>query len=275
MSATIPQAETPAIAVVPTVQPEGVTPPVDPNTPASPQAASETEATTDSNAGFDDQPRDDKGRFTKASERIQRQIGELTAQKHQARRELEALQRQVSTIQRQYAAASKVDPNDYDAVQGANAAKAALSVQHTLAQTSIEDASQRLALARGEAFFAKVEAVRERIPDIDQALQSFARVPLSDPACDVIAESDKAAELANYLGRNPAEAARIVRLAPQQQAIEIVRLENRITAQPVKRISQAPAPVQTLSGGPSSPGVDLSSLSMADYMKARMEGAGR
>jgi hypothetical protein len=274
MTDITPQAEAPALAVVPTQQPAASPSPVDPTTPASPQAAPETEAPTDS-AQTEENRDPSTGRFTKATERIQRQISDLTAQKHAARREVEQLRQQADALRNQYQAASKVDPNDYEANEMARTQKAVIGVQFNLAQQQAEQATQRANEARNAAFHAKVHSARERIPDIDQALQTFGSIPLSDTACDVIAESDKAAEIANFLGRNPDEAQRIVRLSPAYQAVEIARIESRVAAQPMKRISQAPAPVQIVSGGPSNVGVDLGTLSFADYEKARMGGAGR
>jgi hypothetical protein len=94
-------------------------------------------------------------------------------------------------------------------------------------------------------------------------------VAVSEVAADLIAESDKGAEIANYLARNSEEASRIANLPDAYQGYELARIESRFKDNPMKRISQAPAPVQTVSGGAGNPGVDLASLSMPDYIKAR------
>ena len=271
MSATIPQAEAPALAVVPTQQPVSV-PPVDPNTPAEPQAAQEIADPSDSSPT--EPARDDKGRFTKAQERIQRQISDLTANKHTLRREVEALQSQAQSLRKMYESTQRVDPNDYDAVEAAKQSRAVIGVQHSMITQQAEARARDLNETRQAAFFAKIDAARTAIPELDASLNAFARLPLSEQAADLIVESDKSVEIANFLGRNPQEAIRIAKLHPAYQGAEIARIEARVSAQPIKRISQAPAPVQTVSGGPSNAGVDLGSLSMADYMKARMGGAG-
>lgn len=249
-------------ATTPEQQPAVVVAPVD---PSAPPAAQETGETTDAAAPA----RDDKGRFTQRTEQIQRQISDLTARKHAEKRELEALQRQTSALRQQYQATQKIDPNDFEASEMGRTQRAVIGVQHGLAQQQTADAEQRIAELRSATFMAKVDQARERIPDIDQTLAAFSNLPVSNFAADLIAESDRAVEIANYLGRNPHEAIRISRLPSEYQGVEIARIENRVAAMPVKRISQAPAPVNTVSGGVGSPGADLSSLSMADYIKAR------
>ena len=262
---TTPQGEQPGATTVVSPQPAAVVAPVDPSaTPAAPETGETTDAAP---------PRDDKGRFTQRTEQIQRQISELTARKHSEKRELEALQRQTSALRQQYQATQQVDPNDFEATEMARTQRAVIGVQHNLAQQQATEAQRRIAETRGATFMAKVDQARERIPDIDQALAAFATLPVSDFAADLIAESDKSVEIANFLARNPNEAHRIAGLHPAYQGAEIARIESRVSAMPMKRISQAPAPVSTVSGGVGSPGVDLSSLSMADYIKARETGA--
>lgn len=257
--------DAPAAAAIPVEQQPAAVAQVDPPAPAP--AAQETGAETDTQDP--DKPRDEKGRFTASKERIERQISELTARKHAEKRELEMLQQQTAALRQQYQATQQVDPNDLNASEMARTQQAVIGVQHGLAQHQAQLLEQRLAETRNATFMAKVDAVRERIPDIDKQLAVFARLPVSDIAADAIAESDNSVEIANYLARNPGEAARIAALPPAYQRAEIVEIKHLVKASPVKRISQAPAPVQTVSGGAGNPGVDLSSLSMADYIKAR------
>ena len=121
----------------------------------------------------------------------------------------------------------------------------------------------------------KIDAARERLQGIDQAARFVGSMPLSPIACEVIAESDKAAELTHWLAdpKNEHEVRRILSLPPSSQAVELARQEGRLTApQPVRRISKAPAPVQTVSGGTGTAGVNLETADMETYMRARMGG---
>ncbi len=70
----------------------------------------------------------------------------------------------------------------------------------------------------------------------------------------VIRTSESGVDVAYHLGKNPAEAARIAQLPPIAQVRELGRIEERLstqTKQPaeVKRISAAPAPPRTITGG--------------------------
>lgn len=269
MSEVITQGQEPGASEI--VQPNALAP-ADPS--ATPPAAVDEGAKQDTQDAAE-QPRDDKGRFAKRAEQLQGQISALTAEKHAAKRELETLQRQAAALRQQFQAAQQVDPNDIEATEMSRTQRAVIGVQHGLAQEQAKAAANRMAEVRVATFNAKLDAARERIPDIDQNLAVFSRLPVSDHVADLIVESERTAEITNYLARNPQEAIRIYSLPPAYQGAEIARIEARVSALPVKRISQAPQPVQTVSGGAGNPGVDLSSLSMADYIKARESGAGR
>ncbi len=113
---------------------------------------------------------------------------------------------------------------------------------------------------------AKLDDAAERIPDIASIRETFYRsVAISEPAADVLASSDKAAEITAFLVRNPAEAQRISSLHPQWQAVEIARLEARVAQAPqVRRVSQAPAPPPTIGGGSPSSAKSPADMSVAE-----------
>lgn len=129
-------------------------------------------------------------------------------------------------------------------------------------------------LKRKQTFEAKAEAVADRMPDL---LERFSAVPVSHFAADFIAESEKTAELAYYLGSNPHEAQRIASLPVTRQAVELARLEARLNAAPqVRKTSAAPNPPPTVGGGASPGPKDPSTMSMAEYSewyKKRGKGA--
>lgn len=266
MSDTTTPAQADAIQHENTQQPA---PSADPS--ATPPAAQETGG-TEAEASAD-KPRDDKGRFEKRTDHLQRQISELTAQKHAVRREVEALERQKTALANQYRAAAQVDPNDPEAYETARIQKATIGVQHGVTQQQARDAVAREAEIRHATYVTKIDAAREKFPDLDQSIAQFERLPLSDFAADLIVESERTAEIVNYFAKNPGEQRRIAALPPAYQGAEIARIEAKVSSLPMKRISQAPAPVQTVSGGAGNPGVDLSAMSMADYIKAREAGA--
>ena len=141
--------------------------------------------------------------------------------------------------------------------------------EHARAQAAIEQARE----ARGAAFFSKIEEARATLPDIDQALSVFGSLPVSDAAADIIADSDKAAEIAHYLGRHPAEAMQILRQPAHMQAAALARLEAKLSKPVVSRkTSQAPAPVPTVNGVSSMSSKQLAEMSMDEYIAARKSG---
>jgi len=114
-----------------------------------------------------------------------------------------------------------------------------------------EDAKADAMKTMAEAFAAKVSANLDRMPGF---WEKFNSIPLSEVASELVASSDKGAEVAYYLASNPDEAHRISRLPAHRQGAEIARIEGKITpAAQMRRVSQAPAPVPTLSGAAPSP----------------------
>jgi hypothetical protein len=129
-----------------------------------------------------------------------------------------------------------------------------------------ELAANRAAQARAEAFHAKVEAARERMPDFDQV---FPNTPISEAAADLIADSDKAAEIAYFLAKNPNEAARIYNLPEHKQGAEIARIEGRLSTVSTRKTSNAPTPPPVLSGQTAPGTKDPANMSMSEYAKWR------
>jgi len=76
-------------------------------------------------------------------------------------------------------------------------------------------------------------------------------IPITGPMFEA-AEGDAIGDILQFLGTNPAEAARISVLPPTQQAKEIGKIEVKLTINPVK-ITGAPAPPATVGGGGGSP----------------------
>jgi hypothetical protein len=219
-------------------------------------------------AKTDDKPEKDKPRSP-----VQQRIDELTRGKRDAERRaaqaLSDLHRAQTRLQEREA---KLDPNDFNATENFRVEKAVANgrIEDTYAEAERQIAEA--AAKRSEVFTAKVEEARASIPDIEQKLQAFARVPVTDFGASFIAESAAAVQIAAHLADHPQEAVRIARMPEGQQGIELARLEAKLTAPPVRRISQAPTPVPTL-GGSRSPAVkdpadmSVSELSAVLYRK--------
>lgn len=129
-----------------------------------------------------------------------------------------------------------------------------------------EAAALKAARARQEAFVAKVEAARDKMPDFDQV---FPSTPISEVAAELIADSEKAAEIAYWLAKNQREAQRIANLPPHLQGAEIARIENRLSTVSTRKTSNAPTPPPVLAGQSAPGSKDPASMTMAEYAKWR------
>jgi len=243
----------PVAASVSVPVPSAAVPPE--KTSAKPEAAPDTAnaAADKSDATTEEQPRGDDGKFKPKQTaedrkaRIQQDIDRLTASKRQAEREVLQLREQQARLYQELQKPSdEFDP--------------ATQMRRAIREDRLEDTTQaarRAAQAADEArlgmFAAKVQSARERIPDMDDALKEFARLPIDAPGetygADLIAESEKAAEIAYYLSKNPGDAYRIANLPPHLKGAEIARLEAKVSQAPqARRTSNAPPPVPMING---------------------------
>lgn len=97
----------------------------------------------------------------------------------------------------------------------------------------------------------KAEAAQARYADFHEVATN-PDVPISPAMAEAIADSETGADVAYWLGKNPAEAARIAAMPPARQQREIGRLEARVEAElrgATRQQSAAPTPPNTLRGG--------------------------
>lgn len=188
---------------------------------------------------------------------IQKRISELVREREAARREAEYWRQQAQIAQpapQQNAPAPvEIKPENFPTYEDYLVAKAETKaserIQTELAARAQE--AQRMAEERAKAaavseFQARADEARNRYEDFDLVV-SDPTTPITPVMADAIVQSAAGHEVAYYLGRNKQEAARIARLPPLGQAMEIARLESRLAASP-RRATSAPPPPQTLSG---------------------------
>jgi hypothetical protein len=121
----------------------------------------------------------------------------------------------------------------------------------------------------------KCAEFRATQPDFD-AVTSNPTLPIPKSVADVIVTLEKGPAVFHHLGTNPAEAARIARLTPAQQAVALGRLEERLVAAPKapaapRQQSRAPAPPNRTPGGGGGD-INLETCSLDDYLAHRMPG---
>jgi hypothetical protein len=218
---------------------------LDPNAPQGteePDGKSETETT-------DEKPNAEAKKAARtASERIaqlQRERNEAEIRAHVAEQKLRGLKRPIpvrenmTDLQRQ-----------------------AVELRQAERDVEAEETVESLQEARTEARSARFTLFSEKVgsPEIVDAFCKLPRV--SEELADLVAESDKAKELAAWLSKNPSEARRLSTLPPHRLGAELARKEGTFTQPTVRRVSQAPEPSTTLKGGSNPPAFDPASGSI-------------
>lgn len=127
--------------------------------------------------------------------------------------------------------------------------------------------------AKAEARNARLTLFAEKVGD-PAVVEAFCKLPrVSEELADLVAESDKAKELAIRLSANPSEARRLSQLPPHRLGAELARMEAAVSAAPVvRKVSLAPEPSTTLKGGsnPAQKSLYDKNVSMDEYYERRM-----
>lgn len=180
----------------------------------------------------------------KEHKRVQRRIDRLTKEKYELKAELEAARR-------------------YQQAQEPSDDEAELDLAQIIEQAVIERENAKAA----EQFTKKSESLLEKAATLgDFDIEDF--IPLPRGAADAVVEIDKP-EIVVYLQDNPELIDKLSEMTPYMQAVEIGKLDAKLSApKPVKK-SQAPEPIKPVGGGKSPPLGDLSELSTEDYIRER------
>ena len=95
---------------------------------------------------------------------------------------------------------------------------------------------------RSESFAEKSEKAAERYPDF-QSVVSNPSLRINDEMAEFISDSDTGAEVAYFLGKNPAKASEIAQMSPMRAARELTRIESELASRPKANPSKAPEPI--------------------------------
>jgi hypothetical protein len=265
MTETASPAAADAITPANILAPASVPVPEQLNNPAAPPAAAETppkEAEVPGNQDAAPEKPDDPKKVS-ARERI----NQLTAQRREAERRAEAAIAEANRLRAQLTAKSELDPNDFAAQDEDRLRRVVKTERFEETVSEARRAQEQASESRRAVFDAKLDAARDRITDLDQAIGEFLRLPLSEVAADLITESDKSAEIAYFLAKNPGDAERIAALPPHKQGAEIARIEARVSVATPRRTTAAPPPVPMV-GASTAPSVPaLADMGVEDIAK--------
>lgn len=138
------------------------------------------------------------------------------------------------------------------------------------AQRDYRAAYEAKILAHANALLTKADSLADELPDFRQVVDET--LPITDFAISFLGEHEHGPQVAYYLGKNRAEAARIYNLSEGQQGAALERLASRVGAKPAKRVTKAPPPARAITGGGSQASMSPHDASVADI--ARMLGYG-
>lgn len=225
-------------------------------TPAGDEAIAETapvetsEATTEQPSEAESsESGDDTPAAPKKKHWAHERIDELTRQRREAERQAEYWKSRASQT---------VDVDSLDYEEGI-----AERVQQRTRQEQAETAQTSAAMLAQEAFSHRELMAREKFTDYD-AVTRNPSVPITPAMAEIIRDSDLGPDLAYHLGKNVTEAAKIAALPANRQAVELGKLEARLSA-PKPLPKQPPAPVQPVSGIVAGGSRDPGKMSMAEY----------
>ncbi|WP_186193500.1 hypothetical protein [Burkholderia gladioli] len=186
---------------------------------------------------------------------VQRRIDQLTREKHEERRQREALESRLRELQ---------PPPATPATGSAPAPLTADQIR--------EEARRMVEQEKFDAACTRVfEAGKaEYGADWDQSLATLGLVGnMSNEFLDAVTSMEAGHKVLQHLGQNPDAAERLLSLPPLRMVLELARLESTVgQAKTLPPVSQAPAPINPV-GGRSAPVEPEEYATTADYIAAR------
>lgn len=223
-----------------------------------------------------EKPRDEKGRFVP-----QERVNEITKARREAERRAEALERELHHYRQQQPAQQSPQsddkppsPEDFDFDMG-KWAQAAAEHAAKRAERLAEEKFRQQEFARrqhtlSEQFEQRAVKYAAEHPDFDDAVTAMSQsVRLQPEIVEAIAVSEHGPAVAHYLAQHLDDADRISRLPAHLAAVELGRIEGRLTAPKPKPVTSAPAPVPSLGGGSGVVRKDPDSMDMKEWLAWR------
>jgi hypothetical protein len=243
-----------------------------------------------------EQERDEHGRFKNP---VQPRINELTRAAREAQRERDYW-RAIATTNQAPAPAAPKKPDasefaDYgDYVEALAEFKADEKVAKALSERDERSQRESTAAKVASTWDGRQADFRKSTPDYDDVMAGADDVSIKDHVGQALMDSDHGPAIAYQLAKNPALAEKLNALSPTAAARAIGQMEAGFAAQaaapspssapapvasapaasPAIRSTSAPPPAKTTAAAPSAQ-VDLSKLSMDDYVKTRKQQGAR
>ena len=209
---------------------------------------------------------------------VQKRIDRLTQEKYRLRAELDFLrsqqpqQAQPAQQAQQPSQAPKLE--QYNSIEEYLDAladhKASQKFDHLAKEREAKESQtrQQQEVAKlHESYTKQTEQARHAYSDFDDVVQD-PDLPISQAMAEAIMRSANGADVAYYLGKNPAEAARLANLDPFSAAVEIGRIAATVVRPQPRKASSAPPPIQPV-GTRATPVTDPDKMSADEWIKWR------
>lgn len=231
------------------------------------QATPQESANAETDEQKDEQARDEKGRF------VQKRINELTRQRYDALRERDQLRQEYERLQaevsqyRNPAPDPNLDPHAY--VQHLAREEARSLIEGERRSMAQQQEQQRFNSIAAE-YGSREASYAESHPDYHEAAEAFVSIAGSNPQlAEVLMTSEHGPAVVHYLGQHLDEAVRIAQLPPHLAAVQVARIESRVSAPKPKPVTNAPSPVPTIGGGAASPAKDPDRMTPDEWLAWR------
>jgi hypothetical protein len=202
--------------------------------------------------------------------RAQKRIESLIQEKHDLARKVQELEAKQTSPK-----SKELEPDDFEDYDDYLSAVADENPKSETKKESQDDSNLVI-----EQITEKFEDARDKYADFNEKVSNTS-LALTIDLLRVINESDDAGEIAYYLANNPKETKRIAELSPAKMAIEIGKIESKLSQPqteaklPTKKATQAQDPISPVGGSNSIPKTIYQAGSQAEFEAMRKQSASR
>ena len=164
---------------------------------------------------------------------------------------------------------------DYIEARAAWRAEQSLSAKMSQERQSIEATrSQEAKISKFKEYEKRVADFASTVPDFHDVIETSPDIPAGVLSLveEAVLDSDVGPQMVYALAKDEDLLLRIARMSPTRAAIELGKLEARLTQTKPKTQTNAPAPITRLKGGGASAPKDISKMSMEEYRAYRNSG---
>jgi hypothetical protein len=206
-------------------------------TASTEQAQQPAEVSTEPGAGQTTEAVETAAQEKPKNDWVQRRIDQLTREKHEEKRQREALEQQLQ----QYRQPAEQTQQPQQRQMSADDVRA--EAKRLIQQEKFDDACNKVFDA-GKGEFGN---------EWDSSLRTFQMLGGASPEfLEAVTAMDAGHKVLHHLGQNPEVAERLLSLPPLRMALELARLESTVGQAKPKPVSNAPAPINPI-GGRSAP----------------------